>query len=246
MHRFKSALFAVVHMGGHQYKVMPGDIIQTEKVVCEVGKLINLKKVLLVGSPDFTMVGRPLLEDVQVYASVVDHSQAAMVDVFKKRKKTAHKKWKEHRQTVTHLRIDSITLPNTLPLPDTTICKSIGNTRQPAELQVDAAGQSRFLVEGIPDTIRTFELYRYFARYGNISDCFIPRGQTVSLVQGHAYFTMPEQAVRLILHRRHELGGQRLSVNPAPIQSTPDVATQPTDSLALDPPQDVTNPWTLW
>ena len=47
-------------------QVTPGDLIQTEKLVCDIGEVIKLKKVMLVATPHWTAIGKPLLEGAEV------------------------------------------------------------------------------------------------------------------------------------------------------------------------------------
>ena len=58
------ALFAVVHVAGHQYKVTVGDVITTQRLVAaEVGERVQIRNVLMVGSARFTTLGTPLVAD---------------------------------------------------------------------------------------------------------------------------------------------------------------------------------------
>lgn len=67
---------AVVHVGGHQYKVTAGDLIATKAYADEldVGEVVHFDKVLMVMSKNTTLIGRPLLqpETVKVTACVIE------------------------------------------------------------------------------------------------------------------------------------------------------------------------------
>ena len=104
-------LFAVVHLMGRQHKITSNDLIVVNTLHADVGSQIYLDKVLLAGSPDFTLIGRPLLskEQVRVMATVVEHTRLKKLIVFKMKKRNQRKK-KGHRQDVTVLRINSIEL----------------------------------------------------------------------------------------------------------------------------------------
>ncbi|XP_067946896.1 large ribosomal subunit protein bL21m-like [Watersipora subatra] len=67
-------LFAVIHIAGKQFKVTSEDLILilANKHFADVGERIVLNKVLLVAGKDFTMVGRPLLHNVRVEATVIE------------------------------------------------------------------------------------------------------------------------------------------------------------------------------
>lgn len=104
-------LFAVVHLMGRQHKVTTHDLVVVNTLHADLGSQIYLDKVLLAGSPDFTLIGRPLLskEQVRVMATVIEHTRLKKLIVLKQRKRN-HRNRKGHRQDVTVLRINSIEL----------------------------------------------------------------------------------------------------------------------------------------
>lgn len=106
-------LFAVVHFAGHQWKVTSEDLIMIENhIEAECGEQIRMEKVLLVGSEEFTLIGRPLLskEVVRVDATVIEKTESwPKVNMrFRKRHRFQRKKIIVQPQTV--LRINSIKL----------------------------------------------------------------------------------------------------------------------------------------
>ncbi|XP_065912370.1 large ribosomal subunit protein bL21-like isoform X2 [Dysidea avara] len=107
-----SNLFAVVHISGRQFKVTKNDLIVIHRIPAEVGSQIVLEKVLLVASENFSLIGTPLLrkETVKVNATVVEHTRLAKVIIFKKKRRKGYKKKKGHRENVTTLRINDITI----------------------------------------------------------------------------------------------------------------------------------------
>ncbi|KAI0987735.1 hypothetical protein GJ496_009937 [Pomphorhynchus laevis] len=71
----KSRLFAVIAIGGHQFKVTSGDLVNIRHTFAPTaGQEIAIKKVLLVAGPRFTIVGRPLVSAniVSVRALVIE------------------------------------------------------------------------------------------------------------------------------------------------------------------------------
>ncbi|GLT68489.1 hypothetical protein SLA2020_407150 [Shorea laevis] len=69
------AVFAVVQIGSHQFKVSNGDCIFTERLkFCEVNEKLILNKVLLIGSSTQTVVGRPIVPEAAVHAVVEEHA----------------------------------------------------------------------------------------------------------------------------------------------------------------------------
>ncbi|MGA9350216.1 MAG: 50S ribosomal protein L21 [Anaerolineae bacterium] len=101
-------MYAVVEAGGKQYKVSAGDIIDVEKVLCEVGERIELGRVLLVADGDEVRVGQPTVEGAKVLATVVGHGKDKKVIIFKYMPKERYRRKKGHRQSHTQLKIEQI------------------------------------------------------------------------------------------------------------------------------------------
>ncbi|XP_062575609.1 large ribosomal subunit protein bL21m-like [Saccostrea cucullata] len=104
-------LFAVVHLAGFQRKVTVNDIVVVEtSSFPTVGTRIRLEKVLLVGSKDFTLVGRPILSQsvVNIEATVIEKTLSPMVIsfLFVRRKRVRKTRMQKNQQTV--LLINSI------------------------------------------------------------------------------------------------------------------------------------------
>ncbi|KAM9301571.1 large ribosomal subunit protein bL21m [Gastrophryne carolinensis] len=85
-------LFAVIHFASKQWKVTNEDLVLINgSVEAECGDRIRLEKVLLVGSDNFTLIGKPLLgkELVRVEATVIEKTES--------HPKINMKFWKRHR-----------------------------------------------------------------------------------------------------------------------------------------------------
>lgn len=108
-------LFAVVHICGKQFKVTTGDVILVEgHWEPRNGDELKLEKVLLCGSQDFTLVGRPILRNglVDVQATVIEKSLSHTRTHFKYKKRKQYRRINFQRQPTTMLRINSIELNN--------------------------------------------------------------------------------------------------------------------------------------
>lgn len=101
-------MYAVVEMGGKQYKVSAGDSVDVEKLPFEVGEKIELDRVLLVADGDEVRVGQPTVKGAKVSATVTDHAKGRKVIVFKYKPKIRYRRKKGHRQAYTRLTIDEI------------------------------------------------------------------------------------------------------------------------------------------
>ncbi|KAF2076184.1 hypothetical protein CYY_002484 [Polysphondylium violaceum] len=105
--------FAVVHVGGKQYKVIKGDLIMTDRLpTVEVGEHIVLDKVLLVGTQDSTTIGTPLAEEYKVHAYIEEQSKSQHVTIFKHKRRKNYKRTTGFTPLATTLRIGEIIKKN--------------------------------------------------------------------------------------------------------------------------------------
>ncbi|KAK6622427.1 hypothetical protein RUM44_002238 [Polyplax serrata] len=106
-------LFAVVYIGAYQYKVTTEDILVIRDYWAPTaGDKIRLEKVLLVGSSDFTLIGRPLLphDQVTVLATVIEKTHTHPIPIFKYRPRSNYMKLTFQKNELTYLRITDITI----------------------------------------------------------------------------------------------------------------------------------------
>lgn len=100
-------MFAVVKVGGRQYRVSPGDDFIVEKLNAEPGAALQLP-VLLWSDESGVKVGRPLVEGVTMPAQVVGNVKGDKIDVFRYQPKKRYRKKIGHRQTYTRIRISGV------------------------------------------------------------------------------------------------------------------------------------------
>jgi len=106
-------LFAVVQVCGKQYKVTDNDVIVVSGYwPPDIGDQIRLEKVLLLGSSNFTLLGRPLLplNQASVKATVIEKALTHTMVRFCYQKRKQTKTINFLRVPLTHLRINSIEL----------------------------------------------------------------------------------------------------------------------------------------
>jgi len=101
-------MYAIVEVGGMQWKVSNSDIIRVPKIEEEVGKAIELDRVLLVVDEDKVRIGKPVVSDITVKATILSHGKAEKVKVFKKKRRKSYRVLRGHRQEYTELKIDRI------------------------------------------------------------------------------------------------------------------------------------------
>jgi large subunit ribosomal protein L21 len=100
-------MFAVIKTGGRQYRVVPEDVLEVGKIDGDVGSIIQLGEVLLLGG-DTPILGAPTVAGATVAAEVLDHKRGPKVISFKKRRRKHSKRKRGYRDEITVLRITEI------------------------------------------------------------------------------------------------------------------------------------------
>src|SRR3978361_542403 len=100
-------MFAVIKTGGRQYRVVPDDVLEIGKIAGDVGTIVQLGEVLLVGG-DSPLLGLPTVAGASVAAEVLQHKRAQKVISFKKRRRKNSKRKRGYRDEITVLRITEI------------------------------------------------------------------------------------------------------------------------------------------
>lgn len=95
----------------HQHKVTIGDLVQCEKLHRrDAGDKITFGTVLLVGSKDFTIIGKPTVPYAKVRATIEQQTLSRECLTYKYKAKRKQQRFLRRRQVVTMIRIDAIEL----------------------------------------------------------------------------------------------------------------------------------------
>ena len=100
-------MFAVIKTGGRQYRVVPDDVLEIGKIAGDVGTIVQLGEVLLVGG-DQPVLGAPTVSGASVAAEVLQHKRGPKVISFKKRRRKNSRRKRGYRDEITVLRITEI------------------------------------------------------------------------------------------------------------------------------------------
>ena len=107
-------MFAVIKTGGRQYRVVPDDVLEIGKIAGDVGTIVQLGEVLLVGG-DQPVLGVPTVAGATVAAEVLQHKRGPKVISFKKRRRKNSRRKRGYRDEITVLRITEILTDNAKP-----------------------------------------------------------------------------------------------------------------------------------
>jgi large subunit ribosomal protein L21 len=100
-------MFAVIKTGGRQYRVVPDDVLEIGKIAGDVGTIVQLGEVLLVGG-ESPVLGVPTVPGASVAAEVLQHKRGPKVISFKKRRRKNSRRKRGYRDEITVLRITEI------------------------------------------------------------------------------------------------------------------------------------------
>ncbi len=107
-------MFAVIKTGGRQYRVVPDDVLEVGKIAGDVGTIVQLGEVLVVGG-DTPVLGIPTVAGASVAAEVLDHKRGPKVIAFKKRRRKNSRRKRGYRDEITVLRITEILTDSAQP-----------------------------------------------------------------------------------------------------------------------------------
>ncbi len=102
--------YAIIETGGKQLRVEPGRFYDIDLLPAAEGDQISLENVLLVQHDGDVHIGQPLVEGALVEGTVMRHLRGKKIIVYKMRPKKKTRKKRGHRQELTRLMIDSISV----------------------------------------------------------------------------------------------------------------------------------------
>ena len=102
--------YAIIETGGKQLRVEPGRFYDIERLAVEEDGSVVIDQVFYVENDGEISVGQPLVEGATVEGTVMRHLRDRKIIVYKMRPKKKTRKKQGHRQELTRLMIDSISL----------------------------------------------------------------------------------------------------------------------------------------
>jgi len=102
-------MYAIIETGGKQYWVIPGEILQVERLTAKAGEEVTFKA-LWTASKEEKNATPGKSPSAKVTAKVVRHLRGDKIIVFRKRPKKAYEKSSGHRQELTELMVKDIQL----------------------------------------------------------------------------------------------------------------------------------------
>ncbi|MDQ1087097.1 MULTISPECIES: 50S ribosomal protein L21 [unclassified Siphonobacter] len=103
-------MYAIVEIAGQQFKVEQNQYLYTHRLAGEEGAALVLDKVLLVDNDGAITVGAPVVSGASVKAKILSHVRGEKVIVFRKKRRKGYQKQNGHRQDLTKILIEEISL----------------------------------------------------------------------------------------------------------------------------------------
>lgn len=101
-------MFAIIEVGGKQYKVKEKDVLAVEKLEADQNGTVTTDKVLLVSNGKGTQIGKPYLAGSSVELKVLKSGLSDKVVIFKMKAKKRYKRLRGHRQPYSEVEVMKI------------------------------------------------------------------------------------------------------------------------------------------
>ena len=127
--------YAVIEMGGKQYRVEKGDSVVVDRVAADEGAKLTPRALLYAGDgAQTTVIEGADLDKVKVEAVVTEHLKGEKIRVYKYRPKKRYRKTQGHRSLLTRLEITDLKGP--------TAAQAAASDKKPTAAKA-AAGSTR-------------------------------------------------------------------------------------------------------
>jgi large subunit ribosomal protein L21 len=104
-------VFAIIQSGGRQVKVVPGGVVEVDRIDAKAGDEVSIDRVLFVEKDGGEMLaGAPYIANVKVLGVVDGESRGPKIRVFKKKRRKGQRNTKGHRSTYTLVRVKEIVI----------------------------------------------------------------------------------------------------------------------------------------
>ncbi|MCD6556222.1 MAG: 50S ribosomal protein L21 [Bacteroidales bacterium] len=103
-------MYAIVEIAGQQFKVQKDQKIFVHRLAEKEGDNVTFDKVLLTDDGKKVNIGTPTVIGAVVKAKVLSHMRGDKVLVFKKKRRKGYQKLNGHRQDLSQIEIEDITL----------------------------------------------------------------------------------------------------------------------------------------
>lgn len=102
--------YAIIKIGGKQYKVSKDSIIEVERLSFKTGENFSIEDVYLHVADGVSKLGKPRVMGVKVSATVLEHIKGEKLRISKFKAKSKYRRVTGHRQYLTKIKINEISV----------------------------------------------------------------------------------------------------------------------------------------
>jgi len=134
--------YAIIEMAGTQLWVEPGRFYDINLLHVQPDEDVTIDKVLLVNNDGTVQIGQPYVEGATVEGTVMRHMRGRKIIVYKMRPKKKTRKKQGHRQELTRLMINTITVNGVAIAEDDTLSVTAAPITHEAEPSVEVVADA--------------------------------------------------------------------------------------------------------
>ena len=102
--------YAIVEASGKQFWLQPDRYYDLDRCHAEVNDVLTIEKVLLINDGKNLKLGKPYVKDAKVEIKVLEHRRGPKIIVYKMRPKKKTRRKNGHRQELTRVLVQSISV----------------------------------------------------------------------------------------------------------------------------------------
>lgn len=101
-------MFAIIEIGGTQYKVIEGNILYVPFIKKSEGEEMSYNVIYYFNKDGSYRIGNPIIKDIYVKIKILQHIKGKKIIIFKKKRRKGYKLKKGYRNKMSKLEIISI------------------------------------------------------------------------------------------------------------------------------------------
>ncbi len=106
----QSETYAIVEASGKQFWLQSNRYYDLDRFQAEVNDVLTIEKVLLINDGKDLKLGKPYVKDAKVEIKVLEHRRGPKIIVYKMRPKKKTRRKNGHRQELTRVLVQSISV----------------------------------------------------------------------------------------------------------------------------------------
>ena len=101
-------MYALVNDRGKQYKMIPGETVEIDRIEIESGTELTFENILILRTDDGVKAGSPYIEGATVVAELVEDFRGPKIYIGKFKRRKKYRRRTGHRQPYTRIMIKEI------------------------------------------------------------------------------------------------------------------------------------------